>query len=160
MIAGLVKADSGKVILDAKDITELKPFERNLGMVFQNYALFPHLNVFQNIAFGLYAKKLRREEKSELVNFWLEKFSIKNLAKRSVQNLSGGEKQRVALARTLICSPKLILFDEPLSALDSDLRKELQVELRESQKREGYAAVYVSHDADEADFLSDKTFRF
>lgn len=160
MIAGLLPADSGCVILDGVDITALKPFDRNVGMVFQNYALFPHLNVFENIAFGLHAKKLSRAEIRAQVEAFLEKFSLQPLAKRSVQHLSGGEKQRVALARTLITSPKLILFDEALSALDTDLRKQLRKDLRETQKREAYAAVYVTHDAEEAAFLADKMFRF
>lgn len=160
MIAGLVKADKGSVILDGKDITQKKPYDRNIGMVFQNYALFPHLNVFENIAFGLQATKMSKNKICQQVENWLEKFSILSLKNRAIQNLSGGEKQRVALARTLITSPKLILFDEPLSALDTDLRKQLQFELRETQQREGYCAIYVTHDKAEANFLAKKTFRF
>ncbi|MEL3908340.1 MAG: ABC transporter ATP-binding protein [Treponemataceae bacterium] len=160
MIAGFVKADEGSVFLDGVDITNLKPYERNVGMVFQNYALFSHLNVFENVAFGLRSQGLNKDKIKANVLACLEKFSIVDLQKRSVQNLSGGEKQRVALARTLVTSPKLVLFDEPLSALDADLRKELRHELRETQEREAYCAVYVTHDLEEASFLADELFRF
>lgn len=160
MIAGLLKADSGSILLDGVDITNLKPFDRNVGMVFQNYALFPHLNVFENIAFGLHSKKLNKLQIKKLVQYWLKKFSLDGFERRAIQDLSGGEKQRIALARTLITHPKLILFDEPLSALDTNLRKQLQVELLETQKKEGYTAVYVTHDFDEANFLADKIFYF
>lgn len=159
MIAGLLKPDSGRIILDGTDITAKSPYQRNVGMVFQNYALFPHLNVFENIAFGLRSLKMSNADIKHEVNNWLEKFSIAPLQKRSVQNLSGGEKQRVALARTLITGPKVILFDEPLSALDADLRQQLKVELKTTQKREGYCAVYVTHDTEEAQYLADRTLR-
>lgn len=159
MIAGLLKPDSGRIILDGTDITAKSPYQRNVGMVFQNYALFPHLNVFENIAFGLRSLKMSNADIKHEVNNWLEKFSIAPLQKRSVQNLSGGEKQRVALARTLITGPKVILFDEPLSALDADLRQQLKVELKTTQKREGYCAVYVTHDTEEAHYLADRTLR-
>lgn len=156
MIAGFIAPDSGAVILDNTDITSEKPYRRNIGMVFQNYALFPHLNVFENVAFGLHSFKLPKTEIRNQVEKMLAKFEIAHLETRSIQNLSGGEKQRVALARTLITKPKLILFDEPLSALDTDLRKKLQVELKKLQRRERYCAVYVTHDEDEAAFLSDR----
>lgn len=159
MIAGLIKPDSGRIFLDGFDITNKKPYERNIGMVFQNYALFPHLNVFENIAFGLRSLKLDNAHITDAVNSWLEKLSLTSLKKRSIQNLSGGEKQRVALARTLITEPKVILFDEPLSALDADLRKHLKVELKVMHEREGYCAVYVTHDTDEAKYLADTILR-
>lgn len=160
MIAGFVEPDEGRVFLDGQDITDLKPYERNVGMVFQNYALFPHLNVFENVAFGLHSQGLDKHEIRTTVLACLERLSIVDLQKRNVQNLSGGEKQRVALARTLVTRPKLVLFDEPLSALDADLRKDLRRELRATQEREAYCAVYVTHDLEEATFLADKLFRF
>ena len=147
MIAGLIKPDSGRIFLDGVDITNKKPYERNVGMV------------FENIAFGLRSLKLDNAHITDAVNSWLEKLSLTSIKKRSIQNLSGGEKQRVALARTLITEPKVILFDEPLSALDADLRKHLKVELKAMHEREGYCAVYVTHDTDEAKYLADTILR-
>ncbi|MBQ7613148.1 MAG: ABC transporter ATP-binding protein [Spirochaetaceae bacterium] len=159
MIAGLLVPDAGSVFLDGIDITFLKPYRRNIGMVFQSYALFPHLNVFDNVAFALKAKKEKKEEIEAQVISLLKKFEILDLKKRWVQELSGGEKQRVALARTLAVQPKLILFDEPLSALDADLRSHLAEELKDFQRREKYCAIYVTHDSREAQFLADRLYQ-
>lgn len=156
MIAGLLPPDDGAVFLDGIDITALPAGKRRIGMVFQDYALFPHLTVEDNIAYGLVSqgmnKKAARSEAGKLI----AAFNLTGLEKRKTDVLSGGEKQRVALARTLAVHPSLILFDEPLSALDTELRLKLRKELKASRLTVGYTAIYVTHDKDEAAELADE----
>lgn len=159
MIAGLVKPDSGRVVLAGEDITRLRPGLRGVGLVFQDHALFAHLSVEDNIGYGPVARGASRRESRAIAAEWLERFSLEGFAKRGVDTLSGGEKQRVALARTLAVNPRLVLFDEPLSALDAGLRARLREELRDRQRSLGYTAIYVTHDEDEASFLAPSILR-
>ena len=156
MIAGLEKPDAGAITFDDRDITSLTPEARGFGMVFQNYALFPHLNVFDNIAFGLRARRKAKPEISERVTLALELVQLPGYEKRGVAELSGGQQQRVAIARAISIEPALLLFDEPLSNLDVTLREETRGELRELVKRLGLTAVYVTHDQEEAFALCDR----
>ncbi len=156
MIAGLEKPDSGAILFQDKDITNLPPERRGFGMVFQNYALFPHLNVFENVAFGLRARHKSKEEMNERVNSALELVQLPNYGKRAIDQLSGGQQQRVAIARAIAIEPALLLFDEPLSNLDVSLREETRRELRELVTRLGLTAVYVTHDQEEAFALCDR----
>ena len=159
MIAGLVLPDSGSISLDGVDITRMRAGLRGVGMVFQDYALFPHLSVEDNIGYGPVSFGATKRESRAVAAEWLERFGLEGFAKRKVDSLSGGERQRVALARTLAVRPRLVLFDEPLSALDAVLRERLRVELRERQRSLGYTAIYVTHDEVEADFLADAVLR-
>ncbi len=159
MIAGLTVPDSGSVTLAGEDITRVKPSRRGVGMVFQDHALFGHLSVEDNIGYGPVSKGLSRRESRAIAAEWLERFGLSGFAKRRIDSLSGGERQRVALARTLAVNPRLVLFDEPLSALDSELRARLREELRERQRALGYTAIYVTHDPEEAEFLADGIMR-
>lgn len=157
MIAGLETPDTGAIAFDERDITHLSPEKRGFGMVFQNYALFPHLNVFDNVAFGLRARS--RPPKAEVekkVCDALAMVQLPDYEKRRVDELSGGQQQRVAIARAIAIEPALLLFDEPLSNLDVALREETRGELRELVKRLGLTAIYVTHDQDEAFALCDK----
>lgn len=159
MIAGLVRPDkkSGtKIILDGKDITNLEPGKRGCGMVFQNPSLFLNMNVMDNVAYGLVCRGVKRKDARIRAESFLEKFSMQGFSKRSPETLSGGEAQRVALARTLIVEPKLVLFDEPLSALDTELRKKLAEEIRTMQKTIPFTAIMVTHDLEEAASISDE----
>lgn len=156
MIAGLCKPDSGRIMIDHKDVTPLSPKDREVGMVFQDYALFPHLNVTANVAYGLAIRGIPRKEREARALKLLDSVGMKDFGRRRPQDLSGGEKQRVALARTLATNPRLILFDEPLSSLDASLRKHLRSEIREHQKRVGLTALYVTHDLEEAMTMADK----
>ncbi|MBA2525452.1 MAG: ABC transporter ATP-binding protein [Pyrinomonadaceae bacterium] len=156
MIAGLEKPDSGSIEFDGKDITNLSPERRGFGMVFQNYALFPHLNVFENVAFGLRARHKPKAEIAEQVTSALELVQLPNYEKRRVDELSGGQQQRVAIARAIAIEPALLLFDEPLSNLDVALREDTRGELRELVNRLGLTAVYVTHDQEEAFALCDR----
>jgi len=156
MIAGLERPDTGTITFDGRDITSLTPEARGFGMVFQNYALFPHLNVFDNIAFGLRARRQAKPEIAERVALALELVQLPGYEKRSVADLSGGQQQRVAIARAIAIEPALLLFDEPLSNLDVTLRDETRGELRELVKRLGLTAVYVTHDQEEAFALCDR----
>ncbi len=159
MIAGLETPDSGSVILAGRDLTGLPPERRRIGMVFQEHALFPHLTVEDNIGYGLRSGGATKGESRRAAQEWLERFSLSGFAKRRIDGLSGGEKQRVALARTLAVNPDLVLFDEPLSALDAELRGRLRDELRTRQRELGYAAIYVTHDPAEAEILADRVLR-
>jgi thiamine transport system ATP-binding protein len=159
MIAGLLTCDSGSVVLDGADITRMDAGKRNVGMVFQDHALFPHLSVEDNIAYGLVSRGMGRAASRDEAARWLELFSLDGFAKRRIGTLSGGERQRVSLARTLAPGPALVLFDEPLSALDRDLRVRLRDELRSRQRELGYTAVYVTHDEEEAAVLADQIVR-
>lgn len=156
MIAGLEKPDAGMIEFQNADITNLPPERRGFGMVFQNYALFPHLNVFENVAFGLRARHKSKREMTERVTSALELVQLPGYEKRAVDELSGGQQQRVAIARAIAIEPALLLFDEPLSNLDVSLREETRSELRELVTRLGLTAVYVTHDQEEAFALCDR----
>src|SRR5947207_807942 len=156
MIAGLEQPDSGSIEFEGRDITNLPAERRGFGMVFQNYALFPHLNVFENVAFGLRARHKPTPEIRERVKAALELVQLPGYQKRRVDELSGGQQQRVAIARAIAIEPALLLFDEPLSNLDVALREETRSELRELVTRLGLTAVYVTHDQEEAFALCDR----
>ena len=156
MIAGLEKPDTGTIEFDGRDITNLRAERRGFGMVFQNYALFPHLNVGENVAFGLRARHRPGPEIKERVRSALELVQLPGYEKRRVDELSGGQQQRVAIARAIAIEPALLLFDEPLSNLDVTLREETRGELRELVGRLGLTAVYVTHDQEEAFALCDR----
>jgi len=156
MIAGLEQPDTGSIAFDGNDITNQPAERRGFGMVFQNYALFPHLNVFENVAFGLRARHKSTSEMRERVKGALELVQLPGYEKRRVDELSGGQQQRVAIARAIAIEPALLLFDEPLSNLDVTLREETRGELRELVGRLGLTAVYVTHDQEEAFALCDR----
>ena len=150
VIAGLEAPDTGSVYFDDKDVTQLPPEQRNAAMVFQNYALFPHMNVFDNVAFGLKARKMPKADIVPRVAEALDLVKLDNLEKRRVTELSGGQQQRVALARAIAVHPNILLLDEPLSNLDAELRYSTRTQLAELQKRLGITAIYVTHDQEEA----------
>ena len=155
MAAGLMKPDSGKVFVGGFDVTESEPHKRGIGMVFQDYALFPHLDVAGNVAYGLRAKRLGRARLAERVGTLLAAVDLAGFEHRKPHELSGGERQRVALARTLAVEPSVVLFDEPLSSLDASLRKRLRSDIVDEQRRLGFTAVYVTHDLEEAMAIGD-----
>ncbi len=159
MIAGLLAPDSGRVVLDGVDITALPPGKRRVGMVFQDSALFSHLSVGDNIGYGLACMGVRTRERRVAAERWLDLMGLEGFAARRVETLSGGERQRVALARTLAVEPRLVLFDEPLSALDSEMRARLGDELRARQRELAFTALYVTHDEAEAARLADRVLR-
>lgn len=156
IIAGLELQDSGQVILEDEDITMLPAIKRQINTVFQSYALFPHLTIFENVAFGLRSRKVANPEVNRRVNDALEILEIGQMANRYPHQLSGGQNQRVALARALVNEPKVLLLDEPMSALDAKLRAQVQVELRRLQQRLGQTFILVTHDQDEALVVSDR----
>ncbi len=156
IIAGLITPDSGKVFLNGEDITALPPEKRELNTVFQNYALFPHMNVEKNIEYGLKLKGVEKQERAKRVKEILELVKLSGYEKRSVNDLSGGEKQRVAIARAAINKPSVLLLDEPLGALDLQLRQYMQTELKALQKALGMTFIYITHDQEEAMNMSDK----
>lgn len=155
MIAGLVPADSGHIILNGRDITREAIKNRSVGLVFQDYALFPHLSVEDNIGYGLVSQGMSKKESRHAAAAWLSRFALDGMEKRRIEDLSGGEKQRIALARALAVHPLVLLFDEPLSALDTPLRLKLRGELKKHQEEIQYTALYVTHDQDEAEYLAD-----
>ncbi len=155
-IAGLVLPDSGQILIDGRDVTRLPPHKRQVGVVFQNYALFPHLSVAGNVAFGLRQQGVAADTIQETVLRYLGLVHLAHLAERPISALSGGQQQRVALARALAVQPSVILFDEALSALDRNLREEMQVELRRLLRQIGTTAIFVTHDQDEALTMSDR----
>ena len=155
IIAGFLEADNGQVIFEGKDINNLPPHKRQVNTIFQRYALFPHLNVYENIAFGLRIKKMKEKEISKKVKEMLELVNLSGFQKRDISSLSGGQQQRVAIARALAVEPRVLLLDEPLGALDLKLRKDMQVELKNIQKRLGITFIYVTHDQQEALSMSD-----
>ena len=155
MIAGFDEPDKGEVLINGQDVTHLPPFQRQVNTVFQNYALFPHLNVFENIAFGLRRKKLSEKEITKKVEWALELVQLKGTEKRQIDQLSGGQQQRIALARALVNEPEVLLLDEPLAALDQKLRREMQFELKRLQRELGVTFVLVTHDQEEALTMSD-----
>ena len=154
-IAGFVNPDEGCILLEGKDISSIPPYERPLNTVFQRYALFPHLDVYDNIAFGLKLKKLPEEEIDRKVRKVLKLVSMSDYESRDVDSLSGGQQQRVAIARALVNQPKVLLLDEPLAALDLKMRKDMQIELKEMHEKLGITFIYVTHDQEEALTLSD-----
>ncbi len=156
IIAGFEKPDQGRILLEGKDITKLPPYVRPLNIMFQNYALFPHLNVTNNIQFGLKEEKISKEEINHRVNEILNLLELNGLEKRKINEISGGQQQRVALARCLVKKPKLLLLDEPLAALDKQLRVQTQFELVNLQYKLGITFIIVTHDQEEAMSLSDR----
>lgn len=156
MLAGFSTPSAGSIMLDGVDITHLSPQERGLGMVFQNYALFPHLSVHENVAFPLQVRKMRKPEIAERVKWALDVVRLGEFASRLPRSLSGGQQQRVALARAIVFHPRVVLMDEPLGALDKNLRYHMQVELKEIQQRLNMTVVYVTHDQEEAMNMSDQ----
>ena len=155
IIAGLEQPDSGQVFLDGKDVTSLEPNQRNVNTVFQNYALFPHMNVADNIGYGLKLKKTPKAEISRRVKEMLELVQLTGFEKRKPSELSGGQRQRVAIARALVNNPEVLLLDEPLGALDLQLRRAMQHELKHLQKKLGITFIYITHDQEEAINMSD-----
>ena len=155
VIGGFVSPESGRISLSDKDVTKLPPHKREVNTIFQNYALFPHLNVYENIAFGLRVKKLNEKEIDFTVNKMLDLVNLKDFKGRDVQSLSGGQQQRVAIARALANKPKVLLLDEPLAALDLKLRKDMQTELKKIQKHMNITFVFVTHDQEEALSMAD-----
>ena len=156
MIAGLEPLSAGKIYFDNQDYTDLAPENRDFALVFQNYALFPHLDVFENVAFGLKARNFSNEIIRQKVAAALQTVNLPNIENRSINELSGGQQQRVAIARAIVIEPQLLLFDEPLSNLDANLREETRLELRDLIKKLNLTAVYVTHDQDEAFALCDR----
>ena len=155
IIGGFERPSTGQVIFEGKDITNVPPYERQINTVFQRYALFPHLDVFDNIAFGLKIKKMSKDEIKTRVKDMLRLVNLQGFEKRSIDSLSGGQQQRIAIARALVNEPRVLLLDEPLGALDLKLRKDMQIELKNMQKRVGITFIYVTHDQEEALTMSD-----
>ena len=156
MIAGFVEASSGSVMLEGRDLLSVKPSERGLGIVFQSYALFPHMTAAQNVAFGLEMQRVAAAERESRVRETLKLVGLSALADRYPRKMSGGQQQRVALARALVIKPRILLLDEPLSNLDAKLREEMQIELRQIQRTVGTTTILVTHDQSEAMTLSDR----
>ena len=156
IIAGLEQPDSGSVWLEGKDVTNLEPNERDVNTVFQNYALFPHMNVEDNIGYGLKIRKVPKAEIKKKVKEMLELVQLEGYEKRKPAELSGGQKQRVAIARALANNPRVLLLDEPLGALDLQLRRAMQLELKRLQKKLGITFIYITHDQEEAINMSDR----
>ncbi len=155
IIAGFLEPDSGEVIFEGKVINGVPAYKRQVNTIFQRYALFPHLNVYENIAFGLKQQKKSKQEIRSTVEEMLALVNLKGFEKRNINSLSGGQQQRVAIARALAVKPRVLLLDEPLGALDLKLRKDMQVELKNIQKRLGITFIYVTHDQEEALSMSD-----
>jgi spermidine/putrescine ABC transporter ATP-binding subunit len=155
LIAGFERPDAGSVRIRGADVTRVPPYKRDFGMVFQSYALFPHLTVAENVAFGLKMRRVAKGERDRLVGEALAMVKLAGFAERTPRQLSGGQQQRVALARAIVFKPAVLLLDEPLGALDKALREEMQVELRQLQQRLGVTTVFVTHDQEEALTLSD-----
>ena len=156
IVAGLEQANSGKVLIDNNDVTDYAPKERDIAMVFQSYALYPHMTVFQNIEYPLKIKNIPKEKRNDQVNETIKKVQLEGLLERLPKQLSGGQKQRVALARAIIRNPKVFLMDEPLSNLDAKLRVEMRAKLKNLQNELGITTIYVTHDQVEAMTLADR----
>ncbi|MDF3213384.1 ABC transporter ATP-binding protein [Mesorhizobium sp. M7A.F.Ca.CA.001.09.2.1] len=156
ILAGFVRANAGSIRVGGDEIITTPPHKRNIGMVFQNYALFPHMNVFHNIAFPLKQRGVAAAETAERVEKALDLVKLQGLGERRIDQLSGGQRQRVALARAIVFEPRIVLMDEPLSALDKGLREHMQIELRALHRRLGMTTVYVTHDQREAITMSDR----
>ncbi|MDD1013553.1 ABC transporter ATP-binding protein [Pseudomonas rubra] len=157
-IAGLTAVDSGRILLDGNDLVPLSPQKRGIGMVFQSYALFPNMTVEQNVAFGLRMQKVNRDDSQARVREVLQLVELQDFARRYPHQLSGGQCQRVALARSLVTRPRLLLLDEPLSALDARIRKHLREQIRAIQRELGLTTIFVTHDQEEALTMSDRIF--
>ncbi|MDD6435516.1 MAG: ABC transporter ATP-binding protein [Clostridiales bacterium] len=156
ILSGFLEADSGTVLMEGEDVTNLPPEKRPTALVFQNYALFPHLNVYENVSFGLKIKKMPSKEIKEKVAQAIKTVGLEGMESRAITQLSGGQQQRVALARALVMEPKMLLLDEPLSNLDAKLRVETRQQIRQLQQRLGITAVFVTHDQEEAMSMGDK----
>ena len=156
MIAGFERPTTGTIYFEGNDITDTPPYMRQINTVFQKYALFPHMNIYENVAFGLRIKKNSEKEIASKVSKILELVNLSGFENRKINSLSGGQQQRIAIARALVNEPKVLLLDEPLGALDLKLRKEMQLELKNMQKELGITFVYVTHDQEEALTMSDK----
>jgi putative spermidine/putrescine transport system ATP-binding protein len=156
VVAGFIRPDGGSLCFDDTEIIRLPPHRRDIGVVFQNYALFPHMNVSENVAFPLRLRSVPRAEREQRVSQALELVRLSGLAARRVNELSGGQKQRVALARAVVFAPKVLLMDEPLSALDKNLREQMQIELKRLHSALGMTTIYVTHDQGEAMTMSDR----
>ncbi|WP_375460890.1 ABC transporter ATP-binding protein [uncultured Enterovirga sp.] len=156
MVAGFIEPSAGRVVIAGRDVTRAPPYARDTGMVFQSYALFPHMSVAQNVGFGLEMRKVGRAERDERVREALRLVRLDHLAERFPRELSGGQQQRVALARALVVKPAVFLLDEPLSNLDAKLRAEVRLEIRALQQRLGLTTLFVTHDQDEALAMSDR----
>ncbi len=155
IIAGFLQPDNGRILLDGKDITGIPPYKRPMNTVFQRYALFPHLNVYENVAFGLQLRGMKERQMDEEVVAALHLVGLDGFEERNVNELSGGQQQRVAIARAVVNKPEVLLLDEPLSALDQKLRKEMQLELMRMHKELGITFIFVTHDQEEALTMSD-----
>ena len=156
MVAGLERPDRGRILIDGRDVAAVPPWHRNLGMVFQQYAVFPHMSVAENVAYGLKVRRLQSAEVARRVAEMLELVGLAALSGKNVTLLSGGEQQRVALARALAPEPRMLLLDEPLSALDEKIRRAMQVELKQVHRKTGTTFLYVTHDQEEALTMSDR----
>lgn len=155
IIAGFEFADAGNVLFEEKEMNEIPPYERPVNTVFQKYALFPHMNIYENIAFGLKIKKMPKAEIDKKVKEMLKLVALEGFENRSIESLSGGQQQRIAIARALVNEPKVLLLDEPLGALDLKLRQEMQTELKKIQQKLGITFIFVTHDQEEALTMSD-----
>ena len=155
MIAGFYEPDEGEILLNGKNVERIPPYGRNTSMVFQEYALFPHMNVFDNVSYGLKVKKVPKDKMTKRVEDALELMQLKGMKKRFPNQMSGGQQQRVAIARSLVNEPEILLLDEPLGALDLKLRKEMQLELKRLQREMNITFIYVTHDQEEALTMSD-----
>nr|WP_294865207.1 ABC transporter ATP-binding protein [uncultured Pseudogulbenkiania sp.] len=156
VLAGFIRPESGSILVDGEEFLTKPPHQRNLGMVFQNYALFPHMNVFDNVAYPLRLRKVARADIETRVKNALALVKMEHLSERGIGQLSGGQRQRVALARAMVFEPKILLMDEPLSALDKKLREHMQLELKRLHERLGMTTIYVTHDQKEALTMSDR----
>ena len=156
MIAGFETPTAGSILLDGQDMSALTPDKRPMGMVFQSYALFPHMSVYENVAYGPKTKKMPAAQIKAEVSAVLDSMSLTSMANRAPNQLSGGQQQRVALARAMVLRPRVLLFDEPLSNLDAKLRAQMRIEIREVQQRLGITSIFVTHDQDEAMSISDR----
>ena len=156
MIAGFEVPSSGTIGINGRDVTKVPPYQRDTGMVFQNYALFPHMSVFDNVAFGLRMRKMDRQKIAREVDAALDTVKLGGMGERRIRQLSGGQQQRVALARAIVFGPSVLLLDEPLSALDKNLRTQMQFELKELHQKTGLTTVFVTHDQGEALSMSDR----
>ena len=155
-IAGFIPPSAGRIIIDGRDIVDIPPYRRNIGMVFQNYALFPHLSVFENVAFALRLRKLSKAKVTEKTQRMLDVIRLSGMGERKISELSGGQQQRVALARAAVYDPRILLMDEPLGALDKNLREEMQYEIKTFHSKIAATIIYVTHDQEEAAAMSDR----
>ena len=156
LISGFDTPTSGRILIDGKDVTFDPPYRRDVNQVFQNYALFPHLTIYENIAFGLRMKRVAQADITRRVDRVVQMTALGDFVNRKPTQLSGGQRQRVALARAIVCEPKVLLLDEPLSALDAKLRNQMRLELKQLQKKLGITFIYVTHDQEEALTMSDR----